>query len=284
VRSAPTNRQKLLESAGTVPPFPRILDRLLASLAKEGVLLAEVSELAEKDTALAGNLLRTVNSSLYGMSGTINSVRHALAILGLERVRNVALTMSLVRLWRRDPSVPGWSSSRFNLHCTATAIMADLLVQHRSTEYPEGAFIAGLFHDFGKLLVASLLPLEFGAVRTRVEAEGEDQESSERELLGITHSELSGTVLESWNLPAPIIQAVRNHHSPRVEPEAILSLAVAVNAADQCVNRMGISALASHPENGKDAAEALADRGLVEEPARLLHEFRTEFEVAKGYF
>ncbi len=284
VREAPTPREKLLDGASTVPPFPRILDRLLATLAKEDVLMAEICELVEKDTTLAGNLLRTVNSSLYGMSGTVNSVRHALAILGLERVRNVTLTMSLVRLWRRDPSVPGWSSARFNLHCAATAIMSDVLVQRMPVEYPEGAFTAGLFHDFGKVLVASLLPLEFGAVRTMVEAEGEDQESSERALLGITHSELSAAVLENWKLPAEIVRAVREHHSPRREPEAGRPLAQAVELADRCVNRIGISALAFHPESGKDPAEALATAGLGDAAHALLSEFHTEFEVAKAYF
>ena len=283
-RNSPTPRQRLLEGASTVPPFPIILNKLLASLSREDVLLGEISELAEKDTALAGNLLRTVNSSLYGMAGTVNSVRHALAILGLERVRNVALTMSLVRLWRRDPSVPGWSSARFNLHCTATAIMADLLVQNLSTEYPEGAFTAGLFHDFGKLLVASLLPLEFGAVRSMVEAEGEDQESCERGLLGITHSELSAAVLASWNLPAPIMQAVREHHSPELEQGPTMALARALSIADRCVNRLGISALSSHPESGKDPAEVLATVGLGEEADRIVSEFHTEFDVAKAYF
>lgn len=283
-RAASAHRERLLDGASTAPPLPLILNRLLASLAREDVLLGEISELAEKDTALAGSLLRTVNSSLYGMAGTISSVRHALAILGLERVRNVALTMSLVRLWRRDPAVPGWSSARFNLHCTATAIMADTLVQSLPTDYAEGAFTAGLFHDFGKLLVASLLPLEFAAVRTMVVAEGEDQESSERDLLGITHSELSAAVLETWNLPAQVIQAVRGHHSPRLEPEGRQPLAMAVNIADQCVNRMGISVLASDPRSGQDPAEALAAAGLGNSAERLLSEFHAEFKVAKAYF
>jgi HD-like signal output (HDOD) protein len=113
---------------------------------------------------------------------------------------------------------------------------------------------------------------------------GEDQESSERELLGITHSELSSAALEGWNLPAPIVDAVRTHHLPSQEPGSVPSLATMLNAADVCVNRLGIPVLVSHPECGKDPAETLAALGLTLDPARFLDEFRAELEVAKSFF
>ncbi|HSW49283.1 MAG TPA: HDOD domain-containing protein, partial [Bryobacteraceae bacterium] len=159
-----SHRDKLLLRASTLPPFSPILNRLLASLSREDAQLSNISELIEKDTVLAGNLLRLVNSALYGLAGTVNSVRHALAIIGLERMRNMVLTMSFARLWRRDVAVSGWSPGRFNLHSTATAILADLIAQHVPAEYAEGAFTAGLFHDFGKLLQATVLPREFGVL------------------------------------------------------------------------------------------------------------------------
>jgi HD-like signal output (HDOD) protein len=104
------------------------------------------------------------------------------------------------------------------------------------------------------------------------------------ELLGITHSELSAAVLEGWKLPAPIIQAVRRHHWEEEGAAGLLPLSAAVSLADCCVNRMGISVLASHPETGRDPAQALTAAGLRSDPRALLDEFSAEFEIAKRYF
>ena len=283
-RSTAAHRDRLLRSASSLPPFSPILNRLLASLAKENVQFAEISQLVEKDTVLAGNLLRMVNSALYGMAGTVNSIQHALSIVGLEKVRNFVLTFSFVRLWRRDGVVPGWSPSRFNLHSTATAILSDLFVQNVRADYPEGAFTAGLFHDFGKLLVATSLPLEFSALRVRVEREDEDLEDCERELIGITHSELAAAALEGWNLPAGIVRAVRLHHSPEPGQGPVAPLSRIVHAADQCVNRLGITVLACHPESGKSPEEVFEAAGIAGRSARLLEEFNGELDAVRPFF
>jgi HD-like signal output (HDOD) protein len=267
-----------------LPPFSPILNRLLARLTKEDVLFAEISDLIEKDTALAGNVLRVVNSALYGLAGTVNSVRHALSILGLEKARNIVLAMSVVRLWRHEPAVPSWSRARFNLHSAATAVLADLLVQHLPAEYPEGAFTAGLFHDLGKFLIASALPLEFEALRMVVgEARG-NFERRERELVGITHADLAAAALTHWNLPPLIARAVRFHHSPEQSEAGRLSLSRVVQGADETVNRLEITMLPSKPGDGSPPQEVLEELGLTGRAARVIEEFDTELELIKTFF
>jgi HD-like signal output (HDOD) protein len=278
------NRDILLRSASALPPFSPILTRLLATLAKENAQFPEVSGLIEKDTVLAGNLLRMVNSALYGMAGTVNSVQHALSIIGLERARNFVLTFSFARLWHREKAVPGWSPARFSLHSSATAVLADMVVQHVSAEYPEGAFTAGLFHDFGQLLLATSLPEEFCTVRSRWEQQNGDQELCEREIVGISHSELAATALERWNLPAAIVRAVRLHHGPEQGRGRLAPLSRIVCAANQCVNRLGITALEWHPEAGKAPEDVLESLGIAGLPARLLEDFTRELDLIRPFF
>jgi HD-like signal output (HDOD) protein len=278
------NSERLLRSANSAPPFSPILNRLLASLAKEDVLLSAVSDLVQKDTVLAGSLLRTVNSAAYGMAGKINSVQHALAIMGLDRVRNLVMTLSFAGLWSRNPPVPGWSAARFNLHATATAVLSDILVQHMRVEYPEGAFVAGLLHDFGKLLVVTELPAEFGELRARLESGAGTAEQAEIEILGITHAEVAAAAMKCWNLPAPISEAVRTHHADHPRRMPPVSLARTLQAADRCVNRMGIHVLESHPEAGLPPEEVLEELGAGAPPDYLLQEFSEEFAVAKAFF
>ncbi len=278
------NSERLLRSANAAPPFSPILNRLLANLAQENVMLSEVSDLIQKDTVLAGSLLRTVNSAAYGMMGQVNSVQHALAIMGLDRARNLVLTMSFMGLWGKQPAGAGWSASRFNQHATAAAILADLLVERVASEYPEGAFAAGLLHDFGKLLMANELPAEYAGLRARVDYGGEDRCQVETELFGVTHAELAAAALRRWNLPEPIVEAVRGHHNPPGRGAGPLPLAAIVACADRAVNRLGIHVAASHPEASQPPEETLEPLGLGGQAAALWQEFDREFAAAKSFF
>jgi HD-like signal output (HDOD) protein len=260
------------------------LNRLLVKLSCEDVRFGEVSELIEKDTAMAGSLLRVVNSALYGLSGTINSVRHGLSIVGIEKARNIVLTMSVARFWQQAPPVRCWSSSKFNLHSTATATMSDILVQHVDADYPEGAFTAGLFHDLGKLLSALALPEDFSEAWRSISS-GEDRfEHCEMERYGLTHAELSAAAMEHWNLPRPIAEAVRFHHSPGPGRDGHPSLSAVVRAADRLVNRMDLGLAVSEPGDEATAEDILAELGLRDQAARLLDEFRSEFEMTQALF
>jgi HD-like signal output (HDOD) protein len=87
---------------------------------------------------------------MYGRRGTISSVRHAVALIGLDRLRNVALSLSISQLWARACTARRWPASRFNLHGVATAILADTIAQKRAGELPRRRFAAGLLHDVGK--------------------------------------------------------------------------------------------------------------------------------------
>lgn len=98
--AAPSHaKEQALRALAQLPPFSPILNRLIASLAQEDVSFAKISDLIEKDTALAGNVLRLVNSALYGLRGTVNSIRHAVSLLGIAKLRNATLSMSVARMW-----------------------------------------------------------------------------------------------------------------------------------------------------------------------------------------
>jgi HD-like signal output (HDOD) protein len=121
----PTARERALRVIGELPPFSPILNRLMASLAQEDVSFAKIADLIEKDTAVAGNILKMVNSALYSLPGRVNSVRHAVSLLGVNTLRNATLGMSVSRMWKQVKSPPGWSMGTFNLHSAGVAILAD---------------------------------------------------------------------------------------------------------------------------------------------------------------
>ena len=236
-------REHILKSLSGLPPFSPTLNRVIASLANEDVSFSTLSDLLEKDTVLAGNILKVVNSALYGRSGTVNSVRHAVALLGVNKLRNTVLGMSIARMWARVKTPGGWSTKNFNMHSVAVAVLGDLAAQRTGVRYPEGAFIAGLMHDLGRLLIAIAAPEEYGEIMSLYAANTGTLCDCERQVLGLDHPEISALALSAWNLPEPIQTAARYHHQPDGDPTpaegALPQLSYVVFAADNYVNSIG---------------------------------------------
>ena len=279
-------RERAIRALGELPPFSPILNRLLASLANEEVSFVKLGDLIEKDPVMAGNLLHLVNSALYARRGSINSVRHALSLLGINKLRNAVLGMSITRMWNQVRTPSSWSMARFNMHSSACAILSDLLAQRLNVNYAEGAFVAGLLHDVGRLLIALGLTEEYGRILQMHESEGKSLVACEMEVTGLTHPELSAKALEIWNLPEPIQNAVLYHHDPASDPSAEggeVVLSRVLDAANQYVNSMGVSILKKCPD--------VADATLVESlglPAEhlqtVLADFKTEYEAMSAFF
>jgi HD-like signal output (HDOD) protein len=284
------NHEQALKSLDNLPPFSPILNRLLATLADEDVAFSRVATLIEKDTVLAGNVLRVVNSALYGCRGTINSVGHAIAIMGVTKLRNTALGFSVARMWRNVRCSRAWSMANFNLHSIATAILSDMLAQRADVHYAEGAFVCGLFHDLGKMLMAVSMPVEYDSVLRREVITGADLEGYEREVLGITHADLSALALDRWNLPRPIQLGVAFHHDPGSSPpdaweDCRISLSEVVAAADEVVNALGISVVKPGEELPPAPEASLVTKlGLSGQFDVILRDFQQEYDVVKSLF
>src|SRR6266576_4876164 len=118
-----STRHRIMGELDKLPPFSPVLTRLLSTLSDDDVSFGELAGIIETDAVLAGNLLRVVNSPLYGRIATINSVRHAVAILGSVKIRNLVLVLSVSRRWA-GATVPGqWNARQFNAHSLAVAVL-----------------------------------------------------------------------------------------------------------------------------------------------------------------
>jgi HD-like signal output (HDOD) protein len=220
-----------MESLSKLPALSPLLMRLVQTLAADSddISVTQVAQLIERDAVVAGNVLRVVNSPLYQRRGSVQSVRHAIVLLGLTKVRNLALGMSVNHMWAKTKAAPGWSMSEFNQHSVAMAVLCDLLTRQLKVIEGDAAFLAGLFHDFGRLLIAVGLPAQYSEVTRLQQAEQISISEAEKTVLGFDHADLSGDVMAVWRLPQPLQIAVRFHHAPEndktivVPPEFRLS-------------------------------------------------------------
>ncbi len=256
----------------------------MASLANEDVSYSRVADLVEKDTVMAGQVLRIVNSPIYGFRSTITSVRHAVCLMGHVKLRNTVLGLSIANLCSRVKTPAQWSAKRFNLHSVATALLADIIAQKTPTDYAEGAFTGGLLHDFGKLLIAVGLPKQFEEICRLYKQGGKGFDECEWDVLGWTHAQFSAAALTQWNLPVPIQEAVLFHHAPEPRLDRMRDLAEVIYTANRAVNLLGISVI-DPPEPLQGTLPAILEEfGCVETAAAISTEFEAEFGILKSFF
>lgn len=279
-------RDQALKILDQLPPFSPVLNHLMASLADDDVSFAHLATVIERDTVLSGNVLRLVNSALYGRRGTVSSVRAAVSILGLNKLRNFLLGLSVSKLWARVKTPPSWSMSRFNDHAVAVAVLSDLLVQRATADYAEGAFVAGLLHDLGRLMIAVALPEEYERIRRLGVETGRDIESCEQEVIDVTHSALSLAALMRWNLPVPIQKAVLYHHHPALDPlrnsTTALPLSRVLAVANVVANGEGQSIGLDEIAPPQMVEQSLAELGLSDHAQRIMESFRNELQMIRA--
>ncbi len=285
-------RREALRSLDKLPPFSPILNRLIASLANDDVSFNELAGLIERDTVLSGHVLRLVNSAIYGRRGTINSVRHAVSIIGINKLRNTILGLSISHIWKRMQTPAAWSGKQFNLHSVAVAMLADQIAQRVDVEYAEGAFIAGLLHDIGILVIATVFQAEFDDIVHLFNRGEHPVCECEMEVLDVSHESLSSLALEKWNLPPQICHAVNYHHRPDDDPGFLagfrhgvgVPLSRALYVADQTADRLGITVFRDDVDPHEYPDELLREIGIEADACALLDEFQLEFEHIRATF
>jgi HD-like signal output (HDOD) protein len=260
--------------------------QLLARLARRNCEVPELAALIEKDPLLSAQVLRMANSAVFGRAQQITTVGHAISMIGVGTLRKFALGSSISNLFSKFRSAPSFSMTRFNLHSVATATLVEAISDEVPIEFPEGAFIAGILHDVGRLLIAVILPDDFENVASLYALRDVPLFECEREILEVDHAELSALAVGRWELAEPIQRAVRCHHDPdRAMAEATpgkVSLSLVINRADAFVNYLGLSVL--RPPNPNQEPPSLDFPGFQYSQTRALETFEREWKTVGDLF
>jgi len=194
-----------------LPPLPLAVQKLVAIMEDQSSSAEDVTEILSSDQALAGKVLKLSNSSFYGLSGEVATISRAVVILGFSAVRNLATGLGVIKLLGK-PSTDGIQRD-FWSHAVTAAAAAYVVARHTDYPDPEEAFIAGLLHDLGQLLLVLAVPDQF----KEVVALGCDRMTeNEQKLIGVTHNKAGQQLLKHWKLPKNLCDAVRFHHTPKV--------------------------------------------------------------------
>jgi len=280
-------RAELLAAIDDLPPLPLVLNRVLQLLNDSDSSSSQIASMIEKDVVLSGSVLRCVNSAYYGLHATVSSIRHAVTMLGFSTVRNLALAFSLRRMLTGAHQPSARLYSRYAQHSLSCAMLGQYLAASVEVENADAAFAAGLFHDIGKLLILTTFPDLLPKITEQYERGDCTFEQAEIEVLQVSHSEMSKIVLQKWQLPSWIQEAVADHHQPNNGPtplEPPIKLSRIVLAADLYVNEYGLEILPTKRAGSYPANRAFEDIGLRQKMPEVLEKFKNEYESIRSLF
>jgi len=198
-----------VERTTNIATVPHIVQTLAALMARPSPSTAEVAEEISKDQVLSARVLKLVNSGFCGFRKPISTIHHALVLLGLDVVRTLVMSASVIDVFEEmSRSLAGlWQ------HSLATARASTAVAEKARMPNPEELGVAGLLHDIGKLVIFECFKEEFAEIRRLVAERDCLQFEAERQVLGVTHGEMGMWLLRKWQLPGKLIYPVGYHNN-----------------------------------------------------------------------
>ena len=213
---SPAALEEFVATVQHLPLFSGTAVQLIRSVDQEEITAGELSRLISTDAALSAHLLRIVNSPFYGLSRRIGTVSDALTVLGFNLVRRTVTAAVLQRplfAYLHDTEV----ARAFWRHELLCAALARHLALRRGFD-GEFAYMAGLLHDVGRLVMLVQFPEQSDVLLTQRSDDDETGILREREQFGFDHAQVGGALLELWDLPGGMVQAA-HQHADEIEPD-----------------------------------------------------------------
>lgn len=205
--------KKRLEDCRTLPALPPVAVNVLRLTQRENFDIQDVAKAIGSNPALAAKVIGLVNSTLFGLRQEVRTVSHALILLGIDAVRTIALSFSLVQDMR-SRGTPGASATAFWQRAIFAAGAAQELARQESLRHPEDAFLGALLQDVGMLALGQAAGDEYTALVARAKGDHDRLSDLERQAFGSDHAEVGRWLVAAWQLPEPVRVGVGGSHDP----------------------------------------------------------------------
>lgn len=205
--------EPIMAKVSSFPSMPQAALKLRELLAEENVSVDEIEKVLRHDPGLATNVLRLANSAFFGVPRKVETLKHAVMLLGVKRFAQIAVSAGLNKIL--DKAVEGYNLSpgELWLHSIAVSNTAKALARHMKLAETDDVFTPALLHDMGKLILSQFANEERQNLE-RIRATGMSLDTAEQMVLGTDHAEIGALILAKWSFPDNIVNAVRWHHNP----------------------------------------------------------------------
>ena len=241
VKEVPPLVESAVQQIKHIATLPGVALKIMALAENPDSTAEEVNAVIKNDPALSTRILKVVNSSFYGLPRQIASIQHAVVLLGLTSVKNIAIAASLNKVFKAERVSANFDARDLWTHSIAVATGAHGVATKVGLILPDEAFLAGLIHDIGIMIEMQSCRDEFIGVVDML-AEGQDLtfRQAEQQLLGATHESFGMALCRKWKFPENMENAAGFHHQPLLLAEAERTMPAIVHVADVMAARIGV--------------------------------------------
>jgi putative nucleotidyltransferase with HDIG domain len=274
----------IINKVSDLPALPEVVIQLNYLLKDSSSSIDNVAGIIEKDAALSSKVLRLANSSYYGLASQVDSVSRAIIVLGFNTVCNVVTAVGVSAIFKDPKKDACIDMAGLWLHTLGCAVSSKAVMRKKSDPDAEKAFVCGVLHDIGKVLIAKTIPEEqkkisglllTGEHKTLIEAE--------IKVLGFSHTEIGHAIAKKWHFPDYILEVIKYHHQPfsaKLAPDIV----AAVHLGNSLAKAMALG-LSTEPRVTLIEPSAWKRLGIREaDIPSLAAETQQEFDLAMDFW
>ena len=243
----PELSQKLTAAVDAMPAFPKAVQRILELTRDVNSTPKDLVDVIDKDPVMTVKILKVVNSSYYSLPKQVTSIGHAVVYLGFNTIKNLALSIAAIgMLPKNNPS--GFDVQQYLLHSLATAGIAKQLASKLKGLDAMDCFIAGLLHDFGKVVFAQMMPDAFRIALASSKEHGDSLHAALQKEIGVDHAVVGAMLVEKWRFAPNLIETIRHQNVDDLKDTDMISCVFAANqiskrlefgfAGNYCINEL----------------------------------------------
>jgi putative nucleotidyltransferase with HDIG domain len=244
--------ERIISDVRRLRPMPTVVHQILRAVEDPRTTANSICELIRMDQALTAQVLQMANSALLGYGPTCSSISDAVMRIGFNRLRTLMIGVTTSGPLTRRLSGYNLQEGDLYRHSLAAAMAAQRIARFLQYPDPEEAYVAGLLHDMGKMVLDQYMQLDYQEVTKYIQEKQVELIQVEEQLFGIDHAGVGGLMATRWNFPALLSDAIRFHHTPSLartkqELASIVNIANAITPED-AISQTGMSGRYSHPE------------------------------------
>ncbi|MBE0567690.1 MAG: HDOD domain-containing protein [Krumholzibacteria bacterium] len=206
--------QRIIMTTRDLPAMPQVAAKVLELSSDPGTSARQLQQVIADDQAMTARILKIANSAMYSCSRKIKTLTEAIVMLGFNSIRSLVVTSAARNLYNTRSSQTGLKERLLWEHSIGAAFACRLLVEPRLPALTEEAFLAGLLHDIGKLVLNQRVPMEFDQIVQVVYNENREFSATERAILGFDHAQVGALLVNKWKFSPALEHVILNHHNP----------------------------------------------------------------------
>ncbi|MFM1909261.1 MAG: hypothetical protein RLZZ591_2938 [Pseudomonadota bacterium] len=225
---SPELSKKLAAAVDSMPAFPKSVEKILELTRDANCTPKDLVQVIDKDPVVTVKILKVVNSAYYSLPKQITSIGNAVVYLGFNTIKNLALSIAAIGMLPKN-NAAHFDGDQYLLHSLATASIAKKLALRMDDADPMDCFIAGLLHDFGKMVFAQFMPAEFRKALDISQADHSSLHLALQQVIGVDHAVVGAMLVEKWRFAPALIATIGRQYGSQPKDTDMIACVFAAN-------------------------------------------------------